>query len=110
MKVLFIMTELTQNLLELDSTIKEELNMANKLAQEIVIASDVHAKSLMDEARELFDKEKENELEILSNKLEKKRLLAVEELKKNINKFDKDFDITKLVDRLILVAKEKVCP
>ena len=104
------MTELTQKLLRLDSQTDEELEASKELAQEVMIKADIRAKEMMSEAQILFEKQKENDLEILSKNLEKKRFLAMEVLKKNMQDFDEHFDISELVERLILVAKEKVCP
>lgn len=104
------MTEFTQKLLMLDSQIDEELKMSNKLAQEVMRKVDIRAKEMMDEAGELLNKQKENDLKILSKNLERKSLLAKEILEKRIQNLDKHFDISKLVQDLIVVAKEKVCP
>lgn len=103
------MTELTQKLLVLDSQTNKELELSKELAQKVMIKADSHAKKMMSEAKEVFNKQKENDIEILSNNLEKKRLLSIEILKKNKQKFDEHFDIDELVKHLILVAKEKVC-
>ena len=104
------MTELTQKLLRLDSQTDNEVKKSNKLAQEMMVKADIRAKELMDEAGELLEKQKQNDLKILSENLEKKALLAIDVLEKRKREFDENFDITKLVERLITVAKEKVCP
>ena len=105
-----IMRELTKKLLALDSQADEELKLSNKLAQEMMLKADTHAKEMISEAQKLFEKQKENDLKTLFQKVDQKRLHGEKVLKENMQDFDKHFDIDTLVKELILVAKEKVCP
>jgi len=104
-----IMTKLTQKILKLDSQIYTELKTSNELAHEAMMKADTHAIKIMSDAQQLFNEQKEKKLDILSKELDKKRIVSEKTLKKNMQYFDENFDIDELVERLILVAKEKVC-
>ena len=78
------MTELTQKLFILDSQTDQELKSSKELARKVMTKADLHAKNMMSEAQEFFNKKKENEIQILSNDLEKTRLFSIEKFKNNI--------------------------
>lgn len=104
------MTEFTQKLLILDSLIDEELKLSNKLAQETIADVDTAMQKMMNEAQDILERRKKEDLERLTKNLQTIDQQGKEALKKNMQDFDECFDIDTLVKNLILVAKEKVCP
>ena len=103
------MTKLTHKILKLDSHTYKELKTSNELAHEVMMEEDIRTRKMMDEAQHLFNELKEKKLDILSKNLDKKRIVSEKTLKKNMQYIDENFDISELVERLILVAKEKAC-
>lgn len=103
------MIDLTQKILSLDSESALEFNHANAVSIEAKREADLRAEQQMEEAQQLFEKQKNSESEQLAKRLKTDRKRAIDTLQKKMELFDKDIEIDSLVEHLVAVAKDRIC-
>ena len=103
------MIDLTQKILSLDTEATLELNNANAVSVETKRETDLRAEQLMEEAQQLFIKEKNSEEKQLVKSVQEDREQANNDLHKKMETFDKDLDLDSLVEHLLMKAKDHIC-
>ncbi len=103
------MTDLTQKILSLDTEVTLELNTVNAVSVEVKREADLHAYQLMEEAKKLFEKQKNSEEKQLVKSVKEDREQAAGDLQKKMEAFDENTEINKLVEHLIMVVKDRIC-
>ncbi len=103
------MIDLTQKILSLDLEAALELNNANAVSMEAKREADLHAEQQMEEVQKLFEKQKNSEEKQLLKSVKKNREIAIDNLQKQMKAFDQNVEIDVLVERLVSVAKDRIC-
>ena len=103
------MTDLTQKILSLDLEIASQLNHVNTVSMEAKREADLHAEHQMEEAQQLFEKEKNSDLQELVKSLKANHERAIDTMHQKMEAFDKDLEIDELLEYLLAVAKDRVC-
>jgi len=103
------MIDLTQKILSLDLEAASELNSANAVSMEAKREADLRAEERMEEAQQLFEKQKDNEVQQLSKSVKEDQQRAIRNMQQKMEAFDKDIEIDKLVEHLVSVAKDRIC-
>ena len=103
------MTDLTQKILSLDTEVTLELNTVNAVSVEVKREADLHAYQLMEEAKQLFEKQKINDEKQLVKSVKEDREQATGDLQKKMEAFDENTEINTLVEHLIMVVKDRIC-
>ena len=103
------MIEMTQKILALDSEAETALKNSAASVLEAMKEADLHAKGMIEEQQQLFEKQKESERAALAEKLERERHRSVAALQQKMEAFEASVDIDVLIGHLLSVAKERVC-
>ena len=103
------MTDLTQKILSLDVEAASELNHANAVSMKVKREADLRAEQQMEEVHQLFEKQKHREATELAKNIKEDRERAINNLKKNMENFDKEVEIDILVEHLVTVVKDRIC-
>jgi vacuolar-type H+-ATPase subunit H len=103
------MIDLTQKILSLDIEATLELNDANAVSMEAKREADLHAEERMQEAKQLFEKQKNSEVKQLAKNIEDDRKRAIDNVQQKMETFDKNVKIDKLVEHLLTVTKDRIC-
>lgn len=103
------MIDLTQQILSLDAEVASELNHANAVSMEAKREADLHAEQSIEEAQQLFEKEKNSEAQQLAKSVKENRERAIENLQQKMEAFDNDVEIDALVEHLVGMAKDRIC-
>ena len=104
------MTNLTQKMLSLDLKAASELNHANAVSIEAKREADFRAEQRMEESQQLFEKQKNSELQQLVKSIKEDHKSATINMQQKMEAFDKDVEIDTLVEHLVSVAKDRICP
>lgn len=103
------MIDLTQKLLELDKESVKALHAAEAAGMRGKKEADLRFEQKMEEARQLFEKQKDDDLEQLSKMLDGEREKAAEALHKKMAFFRENVNIDQLVEHLVKEAKDRIC-
>jgi len=103
------MIDLTQKILSLDLETALELNNANAVSMEAKREADLRAEQQMEEAQQLFEKQKNSESNLLAKSVKEDRERAINNMQQKMEAFDKDVEIDELVEHLVSVAKDRIC-
>ena len=103
------MMDLTQKLLELDGESIKALHSAEVTGMKLKKEADLRSEQKMEEARQLFEKQKKDDLERLSKMLDGGREKAAEALHKKMAFFRENVNIDQLVEHLLKEAKDRIC-
>lgn len=104
------MTNFTQKILSLDLKAASELNHTNAVSIEAKREADLRAEQRMEEAQQLFEKQKNSEVQQLVKSIKEDHKRAISNMQQKMEAFDKDVEIDKLVEHLVSVAKDRICP
>jgi vacuolar-type H+-ATPase subunit H len=103
------MIDLTQKILSLDLEVASELNNANIVSMEAKREADLHAEQQIEEAKQLFEKQKNSEAKQLAKSVEDDRKRAIDNVQQKMETFDENVKIDELVEYLLTVAKDRIC-
>lgn len=104
------MKDLTEKILSLDLKAASALKDAKAASIDAKMRSEKHADQKMAEAQQVFEEARKSESKVLSKKLdvEKKRARVI--LDQKIKDFDERIKVDAVVEYLVKVAKDQVCP
>ena len=105
-----LMTDLTEKTLLLDLKVTSAFKDAEAASKEAKQSADRYADQKMEEAKEAFEKEKKAQIQALEENFDEKMKSAKYKLDKKMKAFDTRVKIDIVVEALIKVAKERVCP
>jgi len=101
--------ELTQTILSLDTESEKALKMADISAVEAIKKADKQAAQMFSEAQHLFEKQKEQDMKLLKDKLVEKRRKTMDVLKQKMDYYNNTIEIEALTEELFSLAKDRVC-
>lgn len=104
------MTDLTEKILLLDLEVTSAFKDAKIASMEAKHSADRYAEEKMEEAKEAFEKEKKGETQALEKSFDEKMKSAKYRLDEKMKAFDTRVKIDIVVEDLIKVAKERICP
>ena len=104
------MIELTQKILSLDAEVATELKEADKASLHVIKQADLSAKHLTEKEQHLFETQKERDTHSLQDKLTLQRQKSLLTLEQKMKAYERSFDVEAVVEQLLSMAKEKVCP
>jgi hypothetical protein len=100
---------MTQELLLLDSEAVLLLKHAESLSEERKKDVDIRSEALMHESKQHFTEQKKSESEQLTKMLKERRNRAMDTLQEKKEIFAKDVEIDRMVEHLLIVAKDRIC-
>ena len=104
------MTDLTEKILSLDVQSASALQDAKAVSVAAKKNADKNRDHKMKEVQKLFGEEKKSEVKALSESFSKKEKRARSGLDKKMKTFDEGLDIDAVIDALVKVTKERICP
>jgi hypothetical protein len=104
------MQDLTEKILSLDLEAASALKDAKAASVDAKMSADKHADQKMENAQQLFEEAKKSEAKVLSDRLEEEKKRARVSLDQKIKDFDERVKVDAVVEYLVNVAKERVCP